>query len=92
MAAGLPVVATRVGGVGELVADGETGMLVPPGDPAALSAALALLIADPALRHRLGDAGRERARRRFDVREQRRAHIAAYSAELRRRGAPAAIP
>jgi glycosyltransferase involved in cell wall biosynthesis len=92
MAASLPVVATRVGGVGELVADGETGMLVPPGDPAALSAALGLLIADPELRRRLGDAGRERVRRRFDVREQRRAHLEAYAGELRRRGAPGSIP
>jgi glycosyltransferase involved in cell wall biosynthesis len=92
MAAGLPVVATRVGGVDELVADGDTGMLVPPGDAAALSAALGLLIADPALRRRLGEAGRERVRRRFDVREQRRAHLAAYSAELRRRGAPGSMP
>jgi glycosyltransferase involved in cell wall biosynthesis len=92
MAAGLPVVATRVGGVEELVADGETGLLVPSGDPAAMSAALARLTADPALRRRLGAAARERARRHFDVREQRRAHLAAYSAELRRSGVPCSIP
>ena len=47
MAAGLPVVATRVGGLPELVAPGETGWLVPPRDPAALAAALSQLLADP---------------------------------------------
>jgi glycosyltransferase involved in cell wall biosynthesis len=92
MAAGLPVVATRVGGVGETVVDGETGLLVPAGDPAAMSAALERLLADPELRRRLGAAGREHARRRFDVRELQRVHLAAYAAELARRGVPGSIP
>lgn len=60
---GLPVVAHRVGGVPEAVLDGETGLLVAPGDRAALTAALARLIADPDLRGRLGAAGRTWARR-----------------------------
>ncbi len=60
MATGLPVVATRVGGNPELVADGETGMLVPSADPAALAAALGRLTADPALRRRMGEAARAR--------------------------------
>ena len=57
---GLPCVATAVSGIPELIEDGVTGLLVPPRDRAALAAAIARLVADPALRARLGDAGRER--------------------------------
>ena len=85
MAAGLPVVATDVGGVAESVADGETGLLVPPGDPGALAAALDRLLTDSALRLRLGTAGRERARRHFDVAGFRRTHVDLYRRELERR-------
>lgn len=53
MAAGVPVVATRVGGIPEIVDDGVSALLVPPGDPTALSAALQKLLADPALVRRL---------------------------------------
>lgn len=60
MAHGRPVVASAVGGLQELVVDGETGLLVPPRDPAALRAALDRLLADPDLRRRLGEAGRTR--------------------------------
>ncbi len=60
---GLPVVAHDVGGVSEAVLDGETGLLVPPHRPAQLAAAFEKLIHDPALRHRLGHAGREWAGR-----------------------------
>src|SRR5262249_60540027 len=60
MAAARPVVASRVGGLAEVVVDGESGLLVPPGDPAALAAALASLALDPAARLRLGEAGRFR--------------------------------
>jgi len=60
---GLPVVAHAIGGVPEAVVDGETGLLVKPGDGAALTAAFARLIGDPALRHRLGAAGRVRVAR-----------------------------
>jgi len=59
---GLPVVASRTGGVGDWVRDGENGLLVAPGDPAALAAALQRMLADHALRERLGAA----ARRSFD--------------------------
>ena len=86
MAAGLPVVATDVGGVRELVADGETGLLVPAGDPARLAEALRSLLADPALRRRLGAAGHARARERFDLRALRDAHLELYARELTRRG------
>jgi glycosyltransferase involved in cell wall biosynthesis len=62
MAAGLPVVATRVGGIPEVVTDGETGLLVPPRDPAALAEALARLADDAALRASWGARGRQAAR------------------------------
>jgi 2-deoxystreptamine N-acetyl-D-glucosaminyltransferase/2-deoxystreptamine glucosyltransferase len=61
MAAGLPVVATAVGGVPELVADGETGLLVPPGEVRTFAAALASLAGDPDRRHELGAAAVRRA-------------------------------
>jgi glycosyltransferase involved in cell wall biosynthesis len=67
MAAGLPVVASRLSGIPELVTDGVSGLLVPPGDDAALADALASLAADPAVRARLGAAGRETVMRDFDV-------------------------
>ena len=67
MAAGLPVVATRVGGVPEVVIDGVTGLLVPPRDPEALSAAILTLLQDPDLRHRMGEAGQRRVRNHFSV-------------------------
>ena len=60
---GLPVVAHDVGGVSEAVADGVTGLLVPPHRPAQLAAAFERLIHDENLRHRLGEAGREWAGR-----------------------------
>jgi glycosyltransferase involved in cell wall biosynthesis len=88
MAAGLAVVAADVGGVGDLVVDGVTGLLVPPADPDALAAALDRLLADPGLRRRLGAAGLERARERFDLSAPRAAHLELYARELARRGCP----
>ncbi len=67
MAAGVPVVATRVGGVPDVVRHEETGLLVPPGDPAALAVALASLLADPERRSALGLAGRRAAYPAYDV-------------------------
>ncbi|MGE4219817.1 MAG: glycosyltransferase [Alphaproteobacteria bacterium] len=64
---GLAVAATAFAAIPELVRDGETGLLVPPGDPAALAAALDRLIRDPALRSRLGAAGAARVRAEFDA-------------------------
>jgi glycosyltransferase involved in cell wall biosynthesis len=84
MAAGLPVVASDVGGVAELVVDGETGLLVPPGDPDRLAAALARVLDDRALRERLGAAGRARARERFDLAALRAAHLDLYARTLSR--------
>src|SRR4029077_17187099 len=65
MAFGRPVVAAAGAPLLELVADGETGMLVPPRDAAALRAAVERLLADPALRDHLGSEARARARERF---------------------------
>jgi glycosyltransferase involved in cell wall biosynthesis len=65
MALGRPVVATRVGGLGEAVLDEQTGLLVPPGDATALKQAIAGLLRDPALRQRLGAAGPRRIEQRF---------------------------
>jgi L-malate glycosyltransferase len=64
---GRPVVATAVGGVAEAVADGATGLLVPPDDPPALAAALRRLIADAGLRARMGAAGQARVREGFSL-------------------------
>jgi glycosyltransferase involved in cell wall biosynthesis len=65
MAAGRPVVASAVGGLRDLVVDGETGLLVPPGDVPALRAALERLLGDAELRARLGRAARERVLAEF---------------------------
>jgi glycosyltransferase involved in cell wall biosynthesis len=60
---GRPVVATDVGDLGAVVADGETGLLVPPGDPAVLAAAIGRLLDDPDLATRMGAAGHARLAR-----------------------------
>lgn len=62
---GLPLIATDVVGVGELVRDGVTGLLVPPEDPQALAAALIRVLDDPALARRLGEAGRRLVAERY---------------------------
>ena len=76
MAAGLPVVATDVGAIPEVVVDGETGFLVRPGDGAAVREALDRLIADEGLRRRMGERGRERAAALFDARTNGRRLLA----------------
>jgi glycosyltransferase involved in cell wall biosynthesis len=65
MAAGLPVVATRVCGLPEVVADGETGLLISPDDPKALADAIIHLLKDSNLSERMGQAGRARVERLF---------------------------
>jgi glycosyltransferase involved in cell wall biosynthesis len=79
MAHARPVVATGVGGLRDLVVDGETGVLVPARDPVALRGALERLLADRGLRRRLGAAGRERARERFSWETVTDATLAAYA-------------
>lgn len=65
MACGLPLVATDVGGTSEVVVHGDTGLLVPPADPAALADALSTLLANPAMALACGRAGRARAETHF---------------------------
>jgi glycosyltransferase involved in cell wall biosynthesis len=74
-AAGVPVVATAVGGNPEVVAEGETGYLVPSGDPARLAARVNELLRDPAARARLGAAGRRRMREMFTFGAQAKAYL-----------------
>ncbi len=78
MAAGLPVVGTRVGGIPELVVDGETGVLVEPEDPPALAEALDSLAASPELRRELGRAGRARGIEHFSPEGTARRMVAFY--------------
>lgn len=67
MAAGVPVVATPVGAVEDIVVDGETGLLVPAGDVDALAGALTRLVGDAALRQKLGAAGKAMHREKLDL-------------------------
>lgn len=67
MASRVPVIATRVGGVAELVEDGVSGLLVAPSDVEALAAAVARLAADPALRRAMGEVGRAKVEAEFDI-------------------------
>jgi glycosyltransferase involved in cell wall biosynthesis len=85
MAAGRPVVATRVGAVADAVLDGETGVLVPPGDERALADALRRLVKDPALRERMGAAARARARAEYSADAAIQALIACYDELCARR-------
>jgi len=67
MSCGLAVVATSAGGTPEAIVDGETGIVVPPGDPEALAKGLRRLAEDDALRLRLGERAAHVARERFDL-------------------------
>ena len=82
MAHARPVVASAVGGLLDLVVDGETGLLVPPRDVPALRDALDRLLGDAGLRRRLGEAGRARVRERFSWPAVTDATIAAYEGAL----------
>jgi glycosyltransferase involved in cell wall biosynthesis len=90
MAARRPVVATRVSAIPEVVADGETGILVGPGDPEALAAAFERL-QDHALRARLGEAGRLRVLGRFTLEQMCRATDELYAACVRARSSRHAV-
>lgn len=78
MAAGLPVIGTRIGGIPELVVDGVTGVLVAPRDVTALTEALELLVTDEGERRRLGTAGRSRLEREFTERAASERVLAVY--------------
>lgn len=89
MAAGLPVVSTDVGAIAEVVVQGETGLLVPPGDVGALSGALGRLVGDPTLRTDMGARARERACAEFDLERNgaRTLELVKEAARSRDRGA-----
>jgi len=89
MAAGVPVVATAVGGTPELIRHGETGLLVPPRDAAALSAAIGSLLEDPARANALGAAARREAAQRFSLQAMVRETERLYERLLQERAAPA---
>jgi len=72
MILGKPVVASRIGGIPEMIQDGETGLLVQPGDPEALASAVARLLKDPELRALLGSQARGYAARTFDIAENKK--------------------
>jgi glycosyltransferase involved in cell wall biosynthesis len=83
MASGLPVVSTAVGGVGEVVLDGRTGLLAPAADAPALAGHLARLALDFGLRQQLGQAGRERAFAHFSEEQMLAAYDRLYREMLR---------
>jgi len=67
MASGLPIISTVIGGIPEMVIEGETGYLVQPGDAGALASTIEKVIGDRSLAQRLGEAGYERAERLFSI-------------------------
>lgn len=84
LAHGLPVVATPMGAIPDMVRDGENGFLVPPGDPRALAEAIDRLLADPALRARMGEASRALHAERFTAARHREGLAEALRAVARR--------
>jgi glycosyltransferase involved in cell wall biosynthesis len=82
MASGLPVVGTAVGGVPDLVESGQHGILVPPGEPAALARAMEFLCRNPETRRSMGAAARDRASRQFSLQQMVRAYDALYRTAL----------
>ncbi|MBS3820429.1 MAG: glycosyltransferase [Planctomycetes bacterium] len=83
MAMGLPVVAARAGGLKEIVVDGETGLLVPPDDPASLAGAIRRLADDADFRRRMGRAGREHVAEQFHINATVAAHERLYAEIVR---------
>ncbi|CAK0765737.1 Glycosyltransferase family protein [Gammaproteobacteria bacterium] len=81
-AAGVPIIASRAGGMPEAVREGENGLLIPAGDVAALGAAMGALLADQALRRRLGNRGRQIIEREFSVDRMVEGNLAVYRALL----------
>ena len=73
------MIATRVGGAPEIITDGETGILVPGGEPEALAKAILTLRGNAELCRRLGDAGRKRVEESFDVRRMVRDYEGVYA-------------
>jgi glycosyltransferase involved in cell wall biosynthesis len=92
MASGLPAVASRVGGIPELIADEQTGLLVRPGDAAGLADAICRLMSDSGLAARLGAAARDHVESRYSFDRMTAAFAALYDAELAQRSAAARRP
>jgi len=92
MACGTPVVASRVGGIPEVVVDGETGWLVPPGDPATLAATLREALSDRARARRMGEAGRRRVEAHFSWDRIAERTLAVYADAIAARAAARAAP
>ncbi len=90
MAAGVPVVATRVGGAGEVVEDGENGLLVSPGDPDALATAICRLLEAPEFALELGKAARRRVTELYSMRRAVESTSEVYEALLKKRPCAAA--
>ncbi|NND61197.1 MAG: glycosyltransferase family 4 protein [Gammaproteobacteria bacterium] len=86
MACARPVIVTDTGGNAELVADGETGIVVAPGDRSAMGAAVSRLASDASLRERMGAAGRERIARHFNVGQTIEQTYAVFSSLLENKG------
>jgi glycosyltransferase involved in cell wall biosynthesis len=84
MANAVPVVATRVGGIPELVVDGESGVLVPPDDPAAIARACEGVIASEGLRTRLARGGVRRIEQHFELQDVAKRVVALYEQVLQR--------
>ena len=80
MARGKPVVTTRVGGNPEVVADSETGLLVPASDPSALADAIGAILSDPVIGQQMGVAGRQRVENNFDIRKMMAQYESMYTA------------
>lgn len=78
LAAGLPTIASWVGGIPELIEDGKTGILIPPQDAETLSTSLIRLLTNPSLARQLGIAGQRFARKHFDVQSMAQANEALY--------------
>jgi glycosyltransferase involved in cell wall biosynthesis len=90
MALGRPMIASNTGGPPEIIADGETGLLIPPGQPAVLAETVVSLLVDADRRAAIADAGRQVAHERFSAKEMARALAAVYrqaSAAARQRAA-----
>lgn len=85
MAAGVPAVATRVGGVGEVVEDGKTGLLVPPEDGFALAESIVKLLEDRTLARRMGNCAQEAVDRHFSLEKMVRAYREIYADLIRKR-------
>jgi len=83
MASGLPVIATRVGGSPELMADGETGTLVPAGDAQAMARAIRAYLDNPQALARPGHEGRKRAETEFSIESMIKGYMSVYDSALK---------